>query len=71
MPNENPSQPIDALREPSALKEDADTLSFLKKLTDAVFGLTAPEQIIAVAEQMLGSWLKASRVFVAEASADG
>lgn len=56
---------------PGVRHHDADTLAFLNRLTQAVLGLSSPEQIIAVVEQMLGEHLQVSRVLVAEAAPDG
>ncbi|MEK7952208.1 ATP-binding protein [Luteolibacter soli] len=54
----------------AAGRDHAETLAFLDRLTTSVLGLSDPEEIIQVAERALGEHLKASRVFVAEASPD-
>ncbi|TDU81493.1 PAS domain S-box-containing protein [Prosthecobacter fusiformis] len=63
-----PSQPSPCA---PARHDDAETLAFLNRLTQAVLGLSSPEQIIVTVERMLGEHLEVSRVLVAEASADG
>ena len=55
----------------NALPSEAETLAFLNRLTQAVLGRSAPEDIIGVVERMLGEHMAASRVLVAEASPDG
>ncbi len=59
------------LQEAPDRHSDAATLGFLNLLTESVLGLSSAEMIIAVTEQMLGGYLKASRVLIAEASPDG
>ncbi|WP_395740827.1 PAS domain S-box protein [Prosthecobacter sp.] len=50
---------------------EAETLAFLNRLTQSVLELSSPEEIIATVQQMLGEYMRVSRVLVAEASADG
>jgi len=54
-----------------ARHDEAEILSFLNRLTEAVLGEADPEQIIKTTERMLGEQMKVSRVLVAEASEDG
>ena len=71
MSNDSPQQPVAEAPHPATQWEDAETLSFLNRLTDTVLGQTDPEQIISAVQRMLGLHLNVSRVLVAEASSNG
>ena len=55
----------------AAAGDHAATLAFLNRLSERTLGLTDPEGIIAVAQEMLGEHMGVSRVLVAEAMGDG
>ncbi|GEP40946.1 PAS domain-containing protein [Brevifollis gellanilyticus] len=59
------------MRAANVSHSEAETLSFLNRLTQAVLGRSSPEEIIGIVEKMLGEHLGVSRVLVAEASPDG
>ncbi len=62
---------LKVFRDATARHEETETLAFFRGLTDDLLNHPAPEQIIGIVERRLGEHLRASRVMVTEASADG
>ena len=62
---------VKLFRDATVQHDEAQTLAFLRRLTDAVIREADPEAIIEIMLRLLGEHLRATRVLVAEPSLDG